>query len=60
MFSGGLATWREENDRISKREYVEEYADSHSVGQPWKSRTDTMKGFKKKWFGCQGSKENGV
>ena len=34
---------RMENDRIAKRVYVEKFAGSHSVSQPWKRWIDTAK-----------------
>ena len=62
---GGILRWfghmeRIENDRIPRRLYVGECAGSHSVGRPRKRWHETVKEcFKKKWFGCQASKENG-
>ena len=45
----GMLRWfgqveRMERDRIAKRVYIEEYADSRSVGRPRKRWIDTMKG----------------
>ena len=37
-----------ERDRIAKRVYVGECADSHSVGRPWKRLLDTVKECLKK------------
>ena len=49
-----------EKDRIAKRLYVGECADSRSVGTPWERWIDTVKDCKKKMFGYQVSKENGA
>ena len=44
----GVLRWfghveRMKNDRLAKRVYVEEWADSLSLGTPWKRWTDTVK-----------------
>ena len=49
----GVLQWfnhmeRMENDRIAKRVYVRECADSHSVGGPWKRWIVSMKDSLKK------------
>ena len=49
----GVLRWfglveRMENDRIPKRVYVGECADSRSVGRPWKMCIDTVKDCLKK------------
>ena len=52
---------RMENDMIAKRVYVGVCAGSRSVGQQRKRRIDTVKNYlKKKKFGCQARKKNGV
>ena len=48
---------RMENDRIAKRLYVGECADSHSVGRPQKRWIDTVKDCFKKELGCQTNKQ---
>ena len=42
------------------RESMQECADSHSVGRPWKRWIDTMKDCSRKRFRCQARKENGA
>ena len=49
----GVLQWfghveRMERDRIAKGVYVGEYADSHSLGRPWKRKTHTRKECLKK------------
>ena len=52
---------RIENNMISNRVYIGEYAGSCSVGQPQKRWIDNMKNYlKKRKFGCKASKENDV
>ena len=49
MFSDVSAMWRErEKDKTDKRVYVEECADSRSVGRPRKRWIDTVKDCLKK------------
>ena len=50
---------RMEKDRIAKRVYGGECADSHSVGGPRNRWINTVKD-KEKRFGCQASKEDGT
>ena len=50
---------RMEKDRIAKRVYGGECADSHSVGRPRNRWINTVKD-KEKRFGCQASKEDGT
>ena len=61
----GVLRWfdpveRMEKNRIAKRVYVEESAGSRLVVRLRKRWIDTVKEFKKKKFGCQGSKEKGA
>ena len=50
---------RMENHKIAKTVYIGECAGSRSVGRQRKAPSYGEGVFKKKWYGCQTSKENG-
>ena len=52
---------RIEIERTARRVYVGKCVSFHSLGQPWKRRTDTTKDYLiKNRFECQASRANGV
>ena len=55
MYSGGSSSWRVIG---LSREYVGEYADSHSLGRLWKRWIDIVKYCLRKRVLGQASKEN--